>query len=276
MPLLVEGVMELVTLQEAILALADTMRDLTDGVTTTSVNTRTQLQDTAKANSKDKLWQGSELLLLEPDATNAGFTGRNPREVVGFDSATGLFTLNGDFNSGNGVPANVRYALLRNRGQGTPYRTYLRALRYALDKMDTSTDAIDSSLTTAANTWDYTVPAGLSTVYDVVFENADLGRYSLRPDWWDVAPGRVITLLNRNLTVETPWTLHLYGTISATLPTTLTGTMRVSFEELLNQAEEFLRRTSPRQQENGRAGNLTQERVRFSSTRVHPNEKELY
>ena len=268
--------MEVITLQDALVAVADAVRDVVEGTTTASINTPTQMQDATKIGGKDKMWQGSEVVFLEPDATTAGMTGSNPYEVTDFNASSGLFTLNKNFASGNGVPSNVRYLLLRARGQGNPYRSYLRAIRYALDKLDTSTDSRDTSLTTAADTFEYTIPAGLDTIYDVVFHHATLGHYALRPDWWDIAPGRKLVLLNRNLTVASLWTLWLYGTTYVDLPAALSGTMRVPLEELVQQAEEYLRRTSPRQQEAARAGNLTQERLRFTQTRVHPNEKELY
>jgi hypothetical protein len=267
--------METVTLQDAIMALADAQKDLVLGTTTSNSADTTHFVDTGKANGRDRWWEGSEVFFLEPAATAAGLTATQPFDVRGYISASGIFTLNKVFKASGNVAAGLDYALIRNQGRGIPYRTYVNALKYALRKLDISADAVDNSITTATDTWEYVVPAGLSTLYDVFLDKTGYGHGALRPDWWDVGPGRTLILLNRNLPMGVGWNLQLKGRTYATPPTSLSGTMTVPLEELVDLAQEYLNRNSTRVQENQRGSTLQQERLRFSSNYIYPNEKEL-
>jgi hypothetical protein len=267
--------METVTLQDMVMAVADAMKDLVTGTTSAASADTTHFVDTGKANGRDRWWENSEVFFLEPAATAAGLTATQPFEVRGYVSASGLFTLNKPFKAAGNVPVSLDYALIRNQGRGTPFRGYVNAIKYALRKLDISSDSTDASIVTQPNVYEYVVPAGLSTVYDVYLDKTGYGHLGIRPDWWDVAPGRTLVLKNRNLTVSLGWTLQLKGRIWATPPTSLTGTMSVPLEEMVDLAQEYLLRNSTRSQENTRSQGLQEERLRFSNNYVYPNEKEL-
>lgn len=264
--------MEVVSLQDMVLAVADNLRELALGVTTDAMTTPANtMRDTGKANQgKDRWWQGSQVLLLDAPA---GLTGAQPFTVTDFNSATGTFTLDKNYGA-NGVPQGVNYALIRQRGHGVPYASYLRALRYALDRLDSSTDAVDTSLATAASTWEYTLPATVDTVFDVEFDNGT-ARQSLMPSWWTLAPGRKLVLTNRKLPVANGYTIRVHGRKWAALPTSLQGTVRVNLDELVDRATERLTRSSSEQREAARGAFMAQELARLGSTYPYPNEQEV-
>lgn len=264
------------TLQDLILALADAARDLTLGRTTASMTGSTKMQDSSRAGQgRDRHWENSEVFFLEPAATTAGRTGNQPFVITGYNAADGTFTLSHGFSNAAGVPSGVEYAIIRTRGQGHPYRSYQRALRYALEKMELAVDARDSALVTANETFVYTIPAGLDTLYDVWFVRGTQ-RQSLRPDWWDTAPGRQLLLRNRYLTVGEGWTLELHGTKRVQLPENLTDTINVPYDDVVEFGLEFLLRNSSRGQDQQKAGSYYAERNRRRFYRYQrANEREI-
>jgi hypothetical protein len=255
-----------------VLAVADNLRELAVGVTTDAMGTPANtMRDTGRANQgKDRWWQGSQVLLLDAPA---GLAAAQPFVVTDFNGATGTFTLDKPFGA-TGVPQGVGYALIRQRGHGVPYASYLRALRYALDRLDTSTDVVDTSLATAANTWEYTLPATVDTVYEVEFELAG-ARQSLPPRWWGVAPGRKLVLANRKLPVANGYAIRVHGRKWAALPASLQGTVRVNLDELVDRATERLTRSGTEQREAARGAFMAQELARTASTYPYPNETEV-
>jgi hypothetical protein len=264
--------MELVSLEDMVLAVADNLRELSVGVTTDAMSTPlTAMRDTGRANQgKDRWWQGSQVLLL---GSPAGLTAAQPFTVMDFNSATGTFTLDKAFGA-TGVPQGVNYALIRQRGHGVPYTSYLRALRYALDRLDSSGDVVDTSLDTAASTWEYTLPATVDTVFDVELDNGTV-RQSLPPRWWGLAPGRTLVLTNRKLPVANAYTIRVHGRKWAALPSTLAGTVRVNLDELVDRATERLTRSNTEQREAARGAFMAQELARLAGTYPYPNEQEV-
>lgn len=267
--------MQTITLQDAISFVADNMRDLTLGTTTQNTAATNQMTDASRVGvGKDAQWVGSQVVLLQPEAGAAGLVGNTPFDVTGYNKSTGLFTFSRDFNATSGVPANVPYMLIRTRGQGTPYRGYIRALTWALAKLNLVVPDLDSNIITAAADWDYTIPPGITHVYDITTE-VQGQVWGFRPETdWRLRPGRKL-ILNRGLPVEMnlPLTLSVLRTV--TLPTTPLGTMTVPLDELVDFASEYLGRTSPRASDMQKAGNLQQERLRFSSSYLPPNAVEV-
>ena len=191
--------MEAVTLQQLVQYVADSVRDLVPGVTTNATASPTQLQDTTKAGRRPNHWQNSEIVFLEPQATAAGRTGENPFVVTGYTN--GLFTLDHNFG-GAGIPQGVPYFIVRNHGQGNPYRSYLTAIKRALDNLGVAVSSSEG-FSTSASLYTYSIPT-LDTVHTVTVETSDLGPYQLMPDDWDVFPGRQIRFV-RDVSVEYPW-----------------------------------------------------------------------
>lgn len=261
----------LVTLQEMVQAVADACRDLTPGVTSAGSAAANTMQVAALAGRRPNHWQNSEIVFLEPSAALAGQTGANPFVVAGYQD--GLFTLDHDFGPA-GVPQGIEFFMVRNHGQGNPYRAYLRALKRAVDNLGISNAVTDTSLVTAAGVYTYTIPAGLDTVYLVTINNPDYGplAFELRPDQWELLPGRTIQFAS-NLSVDYLWNLTIYGRSFDALPTALDATLSVDIDDVVDSAQEWLNRTSNRPVDQAKGQNLQAERIRFKRRWARPNER---
>lgn len=266
--------MDTLTLQEAISRVADNVRDATTGVSTATSVAPNQMIDTGRRGiGKDKEWNGSQVLFLQPEAGGAGISDNTAYDVVDYTTNTGVFTFARGVTSLSGVAQNVPYLIIRTRGQGHPYRSYIRALDWALKKLNPLTPTT-FSLTTVAGTQDYTIPANIRGIYDVVATHE--GRnYGMRPVAdWDVLPGRLLRL-GVYVPVDAPLTLTVYALGASVLPTTLLGTITAEADELVDYATEYLQRSSPRPQEVQKAGGYQQERLRFNAGYLPANYVEV-
>lgn len=253
--------METLAYQDLIVALAEANRDHTPGITSANAAITNQMIDASRGGTaRDRLWEGSEIIFLEPSARNAGRTGLNPFIVTGFTN-TGIFTFNTSWSNSTGVPANLPYAIIRNRGQGAPYRSYAEALRYALSKNGDVQEVLNTSLLTSAGNYTYTIPAGIDAIYEVTF-TGPTGRLSVRPGWWTVLPGRRLFLNNPRLPVAGAYTIEIMGLQRVTLPTELDATLRIALDEIIDLGLEYLSRGGVRPGDTKRGDNLMQERLR--------------
>lgn len=264
--------MENISLYDLVARLADNLRDYSPGTTTTGLATNT-FSDTSRASTKDKHWVNSEIIFAEPAYTSAGNTGVQPFVVT--NSVAAAFTLDHNARAA-GTSANLNYMMLRHFGMGTPYRGYLNALKYALDKLGMLADSSDASLVTATGTYEYVIPAGLKTLHTVeVYSGTAYGPWELRPDQWQLLPGRVLRL-TRGVEVAFPWNLTLRGRVAVTLPTALDTTLLCNVEEVIEYASEYLNRTSNRAASQQKGANQQQERLRTKRNYIYPNEQELF
>ena len=259
------------TLQDLITAVADGARDLTVAETTNSQGLPNKLYAGGLAGRRPKHWQHSEIFYKEPGATVANRTGKNPFVVTAYDD--GLFTLDHDFGP-TGVPAGVEFYIVRNHGQGNPYRAYLRALQRAVQNLGVHSVVSVAGPATASGVYTYTVPAGLDTIFAVDIASGTYGPYELRPDQWSVSPGRGIVLAN-NLTVAFPWNLTFRGRLWGQLPTELDDTLTCDPDEVVDLALEYLFRTSNKAPDQGKGQNLQAERIKFRTIASYPNEVRL-
>lgn len=266
--------MDTLTLQEAIARVADAVRDGTPGVTTAASVAPNQFIDNGrKGIGKDKDWAGSQVLFLQPEASAAGIADNTAFDVSGYAANTTLFTLTRDVTNLSGVAQNVPYLLIRTRGQGHPYRSYIRALAWAVQKIN-PVSAVTYAQATAANVYTYAIPANVQGIYDVTATVQGV-EYGLRPvQDWDVKPGRVLKL-GQLVPVDYPLALTVSTLQAPTLPTTLLGTITCDADELIDAAAEYLQRGSMRPQDNQKAGNLQQERLRFNTNYVPANYVEV-
>lgn len=266
--------MDTLTLQEAITRVADNVRDATPGVSTASSAAPNQMIDTGRRGiGKDREWNGSQVLFLQPEAGASGIADNTAYDVTGYETLTGTFTFSRNVTSLSGVPQNVPYLIIRSRGQGHPYRAYIRALDWALKKLAPLT-AISFTTSTVAGARDYVIPDGIRGIYDVVGTHSG-STYGFRPlHDWDVLPGRILRL-GAFVPVDAQLGLTVYGMAAPALPTTLLGTITADADELIDFATEYLMRGSPRPQDMQKAGGLQQERIRLSSVYLPANYVEV-
>ena len=255
--------LEAMSLQDIVLAVSHNLRDCVEGVTTLAMGgDRTKMRDGLRVIAGDKAYNGSEVLFLEPAATAAGLTGSNPKGVVSFSSADGTFTLNEAWGS-TGVPAGVRYALLRLGGEGYPYQDIVYSLKQALSALGYKTNLYDTSLTVVEGQTTYTIPDGFDWLDTVTATNPQ--GYSMelrRPQHWDVRPGSRTLVLTALTPVAAGYTLGLLGQTGVKAPATLTDTITVDSEEVVGATIEFLLRGSGDKIDLTLSANLYADRVR--------------
>lgn len=261
--------MESVSLQNLIKDVADEVTESYEGSTTAPGTNTVNFIDArfavGVANYLDDEWLGSEVVFEEPAYTAAGCINPGPHIINDFISASGTFASNLAFRTAGVVPSGLNYFLIRPRGQGTPYKGYLKALRYALDELNVSVASDDTTLTTVASTYDYTIPAGIAGVYDVWFTKSGYLDQRLRPGLdWEMKPGRKLWLQNQNLTVSLGWTLHLHAVTESPVPATLDGVVYCPRSAVVDLATEYLLRNRPNPPDNARAQNRQQERLRYN------------
>jgi hypothetical protein len=256
---------EAVSLQDLIKDVADQMGELSTG-TTTANSASTVTANDANFGTYQGLtnWQGSQLIFEEPAATSSGHTTPGPHFISTL--AAGIWTSTLAFRAAGVVAAGLNYFVLRPGGRGKPYAAYLRALNYSLDKLNVQQDTLDSSLTTVASTYEYTIPAGIAALSDVYLVKAGYDDQLLRGGLdWDMRPGRKLWIRNSNVTVALGWTLKLAGIAESALPATLNATVYCPRSEVADLATEYLQRNSPRPQDNQKGGARQQERLRFGT-----------
>src|SRR5690349_14574494 len=178
----------LTTLQDLIAAVADASRDLSVGTTTNAQAAPNTLYAGGLSGRRPNHWQNSELYFREPQATAAGLQGSQPFLVTGYSD--GLFTLDHAFGAA-GAPQGLDFYIVRNHGQGNPYRAYLRAIARAIQNLGLHSTVELTGLTTASGVYTYTIPPGLDTVYAVRFSSTSdptAAPAELRPDQWSLGP----------------------------------------------------------------------------------------
>lgn len=255
--------LESLSLQQIVLDVAHNLRDCVEGVTTASMGgDRAKMRDSLRAVAGDDVYNGSEVLFLEPAATLAGLTGANPKAVLDFQGSDGTFTLNDNWGS-TGVPAGVAYALLRLGGAGHPYAEIVAALRQALSALSYKSDVYDASLVVVAGQPTYTVPDGIDWLTTVTATNPQGFTAELRrPQHWDVRPGTRTLRLTALAPVSEGYVLGLQGLAGVTAPTALDATIAVDREEVVGATIEFLLRGGTDKADLALAGNLYADRVR--------------
>lgn len=258
------------TLQDLIIAVADAARDLTVGTTTNSQAQPTKMQAGGLAGRRPNHWQHSEIFFPEPMATAAGRTGINPFVVTAY--VDGVFTLDHDFGA-TGVPVGVDFYIVRNHGQGNPLRSYIRALQRAIENLGVHSVVGLTGVSTSAGVYTYTIPAGLDTVFGIEVASGSYGPYELRPDQWDLLPGRGIRL--NGVSVDFPWNLTIRGRLWGQLPAALDGTILVDKDDAVDLALEYLFRTSNKAADQGKGQNLQAERIKFKTIHAYPNEMRI-
>ena len=258
--------MATVTLQDLIKDVAHQLLELEEGTTSAASGSASTFVDTRFSVSDsyvDDEWNGSEVVFEEPAATVSGHNSPGPHTITNFVASSGTFTSNLPFRASGVVASGLNYFLLRPRGQGTPYRGYLAALRWAMDKLNLRTDETDSSLVTVANDWQYAVPAGMGWVYNVVLAKAGFYPVTLMPNQWKLLPGRLLEF-SPDIDVGVGATVHLYGYAEDALPATLDGTVDVPREDVVDLAVEYIQRNRTSAPDNARADRRQQERLRFN------------
>lgn len=265
--------METLTLQQIIMELANQQRDLSTGTVTTAVS-GTVFKDAERISTRDKHWVGSEVFFLEPAYTTATLNGTQPFVVDAFDASDGSFTLN--HTAGATIPATLEYAMVRHFGRGNKLDAYKRAIGRAMRRLGVATKVSDDSLTTAASTYSYTIPAGFDTIYAVEVTKGTLGPYVLQPELqWRMRPGRQLAIPQGVMSMDAGYTLTLYGrTFTADLAD-LDDTLVANLDDLVEYASEFLNLSSPRQGEQLRGSLQQQERLRYRFPIPLPNEMEV-
>lgn len=261
--------METVALQDLVKDVAEQVKDLVTGTTVTGVAGVTGFGDTSYGwqVTSGQWWAGSEVLFEEPAYTSGGnINGNMPHPISGMSS--GVFTSPVPFRSSGNVPGGLNYFMVRANGRGNKYRTYLAALRYALDTLGCWGDVLDTSNTTASQVYEYALPTTIGGVYRVELAKAGQGTLELLPRDWKMKPGRKLWLTNQNIYVAYGWTLNVYGILSDTLPTTLNGLVYCPRSEVIDLAVEYLQRNSRQSADNQRASLRQQERLHF--TRLLP------
>lgn len=250
---------------------ADACRDLTPGVTSSASAAANVMNVASLAGRRPNQWQYSEVVFLEPAATINGRTGSQPFVVAGYQD--GVFTLDHDFGPA-GIPQGVEFFLVRNHGQGNPYRAYLRALKRAVDNLNVATVLYDDSTYMVEDTYTYTVPAGLDSINRVTVYSADVAPlpFDLRPDQWQLLPGRQIQF-TPDVYVNYLWRVGFYGRQFGVLPTELNGIITLDLDEAMDAAQEWLNRTSNRPIDQSKGQNLQAERIRFKRRYALPNER---
>lgn len=262
------------TLQELIASVADAARDLSVGTTTTAQAVANTLYAGGLAGRRPNHWQHSELFFAEPQATAAGLQGSQPFLVTGY--ADGLFTLDHAFGA-TGAPQGLDFYIVRNHGQGNPYRAYLRAIGRAMQNLGIHTTVELTGLVTSSGVYTYTIPPGLDTVYAVRFSSttdATATPAELRPDQWSLGPSRTLNLTHE-LTVNYPWNITLSGRLWSAVPATLNGTIYADVDEIVDVATEYLFRTSNRPVDQAKGQNLQAERIKFKPIQAYPNEQRI-
>lgn len=271
--------MEAVSLQQLIKDTAWELRQIYEGITTLSGAGTAAFVDSAFATSGaaaylDDEWVGTQVVFEEPAYTAGGNINPGVHVINDFTSTSGTFVSGLPFRSAGNVAAGLPYFLIRPRGQGVPYQGYLAAIRYALDALNVKTTGKNATLTTAAETYDYTIPSGLGWVYDVTLTKPGYTELSLPPNLWNLRPGRGLNL-NYAVNVALGWTLNLFGYTEDALPATLDGTVVCDRDRVIQLASERLQANSGSAGDNARADRKQQERLRFGRMQLAANTRRV-
>lgn len=267
--------MEAVSLQDLIRDIGIQLGELATGTTTAVGTNTTNFIDTNFASAAtsylDDEWVGSQVLFLEPAYTVAGcINGDVPHTINDFVASTGTFASGLAFRGSSVVPAGLSYLLFHPRGQGRTFDQYIAAIRYACDRLNVRTTGVNVALTTAADDYDYTIPAGLGWVYDVWLTKSGYYPARLTPAQWELHPGRTLWL-RWDVDVRQALGIKLFGFTEDPIPTDIDSTLVCDRAEVVDLAVEYLRAGSPDSAENARGDRKTSERLRFRRSYDPPN-----
>lgn len=232
------------TLREAYLSLSRRLQAGGEGGhvgRTTAIGTTITLVDGALAGvGKDNEYNGSELTILDGTALTSGDAdGTGAARVTAFAVLSGTFT----FVPARGVAtaAGTTYVIEAPGGQGFTRAQKVEALRAAHDAWAPKYQVANEALTTAANTYEYPIPAGWWSLFDVAYKPAGTAGerwWSLAPAYWRVLRPERAAVLRRDLGAG--HALRLQGRAARTFPTLLADTVHVPADWLVAMARIIL------------------------------------
>jgi len=152
------------TLRELVVSIRHALRDGFEGTATGNGSTTT-LVDSTYARGSNSDWLGSELLILEPGASDP-----NPVTVSGFTASTGTFTWPAS-QAVTSTVTGLNYVLGNLGGRGFTHRAILSAIAYACRKVGASVRVADEvSLAFDTSTAQYLVPAVFASVTGLAYQ----------------------------------------------------------------------------------------------------------
>jgi hypothetical protein len=203
------------TLRQLLTAVRRLLGDILEGVTT-AAGTTTTLRDSAKLRGAINDWASSEAYLFDD------LVGRPVVAFDGVDKITFAPAAPGAVGSG------VAYLLGHIEGSGFTHADVLDAIQQAaLDAGGYTEAAPDTTLVTALNTFEYTIPTTLATLFRVevvrttgLAINPWVGIAKDRDAGWSVVPGtRKLRLAAAAGLAWGGYTLRLHGRTRDAVPT---------------------------------------------------------
>ena len=267
--------MATLTLQDLVLAVSHALRDCLESTTTDNASTAITLRDTTlkQFSTRNGRYAGSDLL-IKSGAT--GFSGANPRRIIGFDNTAGDLTFTGG-NWGTGAaPAGTAYALLNVGGAGHPYTEILSALDLAFSALALKKPATDQQITLAADvnglvSHDLTIPAGIDWLTSVTLTRTSPYTQLLAPSLRAVLPGTRTLRVRDSVCLNVGDVVTFSGLTTVARPVNLTDTVDVNREQVVNAALEYLLRDSKDRDEQTLMANLYGDRLRTGNTYRWPS-----
>jgi hypothetical protein len=205
------------TLRQLLLSVRRLLGDILEG-TTTAIGTTTALRDSANLRGAVNDWASSEGYLFDD------LVGRPVTAFDGIDKITFAPPASGIV--GSGVP----YLLGHLEGSGFFHADIIDAIQNAVIDAGGYTEAApDTTLVTALNTYEYTIPATLATLFRVEVVrttglnlNPWVGVAKDRDEGWSVVPGtRRLRLAAAAGLAWGGYTLRLHGRTRDAVPTLL-------------------------------------------------------
>ena len=263
------------TLQDALLAVGDVLRDNLRGTTTTSISSpANQMHDSRLAGGLDNRFAASQVVFLG-DGVPAR-TGLNPQTVTGSSAGDGILTLSDVWTPGAGVPVGVPYALIGARGQRFPYDARVAAIQAAVLEIEPYVDVIDKTQTITAGMWEgYSIPATLDSVVDVYLvlnDGTNYGRSVVRQGLRAIYPDTWTLDFDRAIPIQAGWTIEYHGRKAQAVPTALTDTIAGDFRRIVLSAVEQLLASTSRKNEQMQEGMLAQRRFFIAASKRLPGE----
>jgi hypothetical protein len=259
----------LYTLRDMVIQVGWPFRDNLKGRTTLDAggSQKNVLIDESLKGDKDDRWFGSEVLF------SGVLTTENPKTVNSSNSVTGALTLDSDWNSATGVPANTDYVLMRLRGMGVPFDYRLSALEHAINRVDAA--AATDDLGVVVNGSAYPIPEGYETVWRVWLKDSR-GAYEIPFRRWALVPGGQLELASAYTINSTdPFHLYISGTYLPSFSTNLDSTYNVS-SGVIDDAIEWLTLMSQRPNEQAGGNKMFTERQRRDGGDYRrPNERRV-
>jgi hypothetical protein len=204
------------SLRQLLLAVRRLLGDILEGTATATAATNSTLRDSAKLRGASGDWASSEVYLFDD------LVGRDVTAFDGIDKLT--FAPAVAAPVANGAP----YLLGHIEGSGFYHADVLDAIQQAaLDAGGYTEAAPDTTLVTALNTFEYTIPTTLATLFRVevvrttgLALNPWVGIAKDRDEGWSVVPGtRKLRLAAAAGLAWGGYTLRLHGRTRDAVPT---------------------------------------------------------